>query len=134
MNSDRIGRPAITDCDAAAVLPIITSKWTMPVVYCLSAGPLRFSELKRRLQPMADSDFSKDLKGLCTQGIIERRDHRTVPPHVEYSLTELGSQLLPVMDAIEKFGRRYAEQHARVGRPCGPITNVATEGEQNERN
>lgn len=112
MKDDRNGKPAIMDCDAAAVLPIITSKWTMPVVYCLSAGPLRFSELKRRLPPMADSNFSKVLKGLCAQGIIERRDHKTVPPHVEYSLTELGLQLLPVMDAIEEFGRRYADYHA----------------------
>ncbi len=112
MKDDWEGKPSIMDCDAAAVLPIITSKWTMPVVYCLSAGPLRFSELKRRLPPMADSNFSKVLKSLCSQGIIERRDHKTIPPHVEYSLTELGLQLLPVMDAIEKFGRRYNEHQA----------------------
>ena len=112
MKDDRSREPSIMDCDAAAVLPIITSKWTMPVVYCLSAGPLRFSELKRRLPPMADSNFSKVLKELCAQNIIERRDHKTVPPHVEYSLTELGLQLLPVMDAIEEFGRRYTAYHA----------------------
>ena len=114
MRADQGAEPTIMDCDAAVVLPIITSKWTMPVVYCLSAGPLRFSELKRRLPPMADSNFSKVLKELCVQGIIERRDHKTVPPHVEYSLTDLGLQLLPVMDAIEEFGRHYADYHAHV--------------------
>ena len=115
MKNNRNGKPAIEDCDAAAVLPIITSKWTMPVVYCLSAGPLRFSELKRQLPPMADSNFSKVLKGLRAQGVIERRDHKTVPPHVEYSLTDLGLKLLPVMDAIEEFGRQYVEYRAHVG-------------------
>ena len=130
MSADQSVEPGFVNCDAAVALPIITSKWTMPVVYCLSAGALRFSELKRRLPPMADSNFSKVLKGLCAQGVIERRDHKAVPPHVEYSLTELGMQLLPVMDAIEEFGRHYAEHHARADRPCGPITNVTAEGEK----
>ena len=103
----------IMDCDVAAALPVITSKWTMPVVYYLSFGPLRFGELKGRLPPMADSNFSKVLKGLCAQGIIAREDYQTVPPHVEYSLTELGEQLLPVMRAIEEFGHRYADWHSR---------------------
>lgn len=114
MRADQGAKPTIMNCYAADALPIITSKWTMPVAYCLSAGSLRFSELKRRLPPMADSNFSKVLKELCVQGIIERQDHKTVPPHVEYSLTDLGLQLLPVMDAIEEFGRQYAAYHGRI--------------------
>ena len=104
----------VMNCDAAAALPVITGKWTMPVVYCLRSGPLRSSELKRKLPPMADSNFSKVLKELCAQGIIVREDHKTVPPHVEYSLSELGLRLLPVMDAIEEFGRHYADFHSRA--------------------
>ena len=107
------GEHDIMDCDVAAALPIITSKWTMPVVYYLSFGPLRFGELKAKLPPMADSNFSKVLKELCARDIIARKDYETVPPHVEYSLTGLGKQLLPVMRAIEEFGHRYADHLSR---------------------
>lgn len=101
----------LSQCEIARVLPIVTSRWAMPVVYYLSFGPLRFSELKKKLPPMADSNFSKVLRTLEQYDIIRRHDYRTVPPKVDYSLTETGAQLINVMKAIEEFGKQYCADH-----------------------
>ena len=101
----------LSQCEIAKVLPIVTSRWAMPIVYYLSFGPLRFSELKKKLPPMADSNFSKVLRTLEQYDIIQRHDYQTVPPKVDYSLTETGRQLIPVMKEIEFFGKQYCEGH-----------------------
>ena len=100
----------ISKCDIAKILPVVTSKWTMPIVYYLSFGPLRFSELKRKLPPMADSNFSKVLRELENFGMIARKDYQTVPPKVEYSLTETGVRFISVIKEIERFGTYYCHQ------------------------
>lgn len=99
----------LTHCEVEKILPIITSKWNLPIVYYLSFGPLRFSELKKKLSPMADSNYSKILKELENKGIINRKDYNEIPPKVEYSLTDVGKHLLPIMQEIEKFGKYYTE-------------------------
>ena len=96
------------ECDVESALPIVAGKWSMPIVYYLSFGPLRFGELKRKLPPMEDSNLSKALKGLERRGVVSRKDCGTTPPRVEYSLTEVGERLLPVMRAIEEFGAFYS--------------------------
>ena len=101
----------ITNCDIGKILPDITSKWVAPIVYYLSFGSLRFSELKRRLPKMADSNLSKILRNLEEFGMIERHDYKTVPPKVDYSLTETGRRFIPVMKEMEKFGNYYCEKH-----------------------
>ena len=108
----------IMECDAAKAMRIIAAKWNMPVVYYLSFGPLRFCELKRKLPPMEDSNLSKVLRELEFRGIVHREDYKTASPRVEYSLTELGQKLLPVMRAIETFGASYSaynKSRASVG-------------------
>ncbi len=97
----------IMECSVARVMPIVAGKWNMPVVYYLSFGPLRFGELKRKLPPMEDSNLSKVLRDLESRGILHRTDYGTMPPKVEYSLTEAGERLLAVMRAIENFGTYY---------------------------
>lgn len=58
---------------------------------------------------MADSNFSKNLKELEKHRIINRKDYKMVPPKVEYSLTDMGERILPVMKEIEKFGSYYSD-------------------------
>ena len=99
----------LSNCDIAKILPIVNSRWVLPIVYYLSFGSLRFSELKRKLPPMADSNFSKALRNIEEFGLIERHDYQTVPPKVEYSLTEMGRHLIPVMKEMERFGEYYCK-------------------------
>lgn len=99
----------IMNCQLAKVLPVITGKWNMPIVYYLSFGTLRFGELKKKLPAMADSNFSKILRELEIAGVINRRDYKTVPPKVEYSLTDIGKQMIPIMKEIERFGKYYSK-------------------------
>jgi DNA-binding HxlR family transcriptional regulator len=103
----------LSTCNMAKILPIVTSKWASPIIYYLSFGPLRFSELKRKLPPMADSNFSKVLRSLEQFGMIERHDYQTVPPKVDYSLTDLGRHFIPVMKEMEKFGEYYCKNYER---------------------
>lgn len=100
----------LTNCEIARILPVVNSKWVLPIVYYLSFGPLRFSELKRKLPPMADSNLTKVLRNAEEFGLIKRHDYQTVPPKVDYSLTEAGRELIPVMKAMEDFGRYYCSK------------------------
>lgn len=99
----------LSTCDVAVVLPIINSKWIMPIVYYLSFGNLRFSELKHKLPPMADSNYSKVLKSMENYGLIKRHDFKEMPPRVEYSITELGRKMIPIMKELEVFGQTYVD-------------------------
>ncbi|MEE6712307.1 helix-turn-helix domain-containing protein [Pediococcus acidilactici] len=99
----------IAECDIAKILPILNSRWTLPIIYYLSFGSLRFSELKRKLPPLADSNYSKVLRNLVQFGLIKRVEHRAVPSKVVYSLTELGTRILPIMQEMEKYSDYYSK-------------------------
>ena len=96
------------DCRAVSdILGRVGDKWTVLVVGYLSAGPMRFSELKRCIGGISQKMLSQTLRELETHGLVQRIDHRTVPPHVEYRLTDLGHSLSRALEPVD----RWAEQH-----------------------
>ena len=79
----------------------------MVIIYILSEGTLRFSEIKRKLPNVTEASLTKDLRLLERHGIIHREVYPVVPPKVEYSLTEMGKDFLPILDSIEKWAQKY---------------------------
>lgn len=95
-------------CSLKDVLDIIGGKWAMPIIYNLSKGKLRFKEIERTIEGINTRMLVKELKNLEANGIITRTVFATVPPTVEYALTQKGEQLLPSIQSLHKWGQEYA--------------------------
>jgi DNA-binding HxlR family transcriptional regulator len=96
-------------CAVAASAAIIGAKWTALLVHDLSEGPRRFSELERSCQGISPRTLAERLRALEADGILERQSYAETPPRVEYRLTDKGQSLLPIIDAMRKFGHEWLE-------------------------
>jgi|TARA_A200000159_G_scaffold140298_1_gene142408 DNA-binding HxlR family transcriptional regulator len=85
-------------------LKLIGGKWKISIIYNLRKGPTRFGELKRILAPITQQMLTKQLREMERDRLIKRNVYEVVPPKVEYSLTEFGSSLGPVLDSWCKWG------------------------------
>jgi DNA-binding HxlR family transcriptional regulator len=96
-----------TTCSVAACAAIIGAKWTALLVHDLSEGPRRFSELEHSCAGISPRTLSERLRVLEDEEIIVRRSYPESPPRVEYALTEKGTALLPIIDAMREFGHHW---------------------------
>jgi DNA-binding HxlR family transcriptional regulator len=85
-------------------MAVLGGAWTPNVIWYLSGGPRRFSELRHDIPRISAKVLSTRLRGLEKRGVITRRVVATSPPSVEYALTELGQQLIPAINAIVEVG------------------------------
>lgn len=95
------------NCPIARVSKIIQGKWTMVIIFLLSEGTMRFSEIKRNLPSVTEANLTKDLRLLERHGVIHREVYPVVPPKVEYSLTEMGKAFLPILESINTWAEKY---------------------------
>ena len=84
-------------------LKIIGGKWKIAILYQLNESPCRFGELKRILHPITQQMLTKQLRELEQDGLISRRVYNVIPPKVEYSLTQFGLSLKPVIGSLCKW-------------------------------
>lgn len=94
-------------CSLREVLDIIGGKWSMPIIYILSKGRLRFSEIERSVEGINTRMLVKELKNMEANGIVTRDVYATVPPTVEYALTVKGQKLLPSIVSLHKWGQEF---------------------------
>ena len=94
-------------CPAELALNILSGKWKLKILWHLSRGTIRFNELQRILGNITTKTLTEQLRELESQGIILRKIYPEVPPRVEYTLTELGHSLKPVLDAMRNWGEEY---------------------------
>ncbi|MEM7751476.1 MAG: helix-turn-helix domain-containing protein [Pseudomonadota bacterium] len=100
-------------CDGSGVCPVeaalerIGGKWKGVALYHLLDGPLRYNELKRQVGNVTQRMLTKQLRELENDGLISRQVFPVVPPHVEYSLTEQGQTLRPILLALRQWGQAY---------------------------
>jgi DNA-binding HxlR family transcriptional regulator len=92
-------------CSLRDVLDIIGGKWSMPIIYILSKGKMRFKEIERSVEGINTRMLVKELKNMEVNGIITREVFATVPPTVEYTLTQKGEKLLPCIVSLHKWGQ-----------------------------
>jgi DNA-binding HxlR family transcriptional regulator len=93
-------------CPAEVTLKYIAGKWRPMIIYWLLGGHMRFNELQRRLGGITHRTLSKTLKEMEADRLLTRRDYGEIPPRVDYSLTELGRSLKPVLQAMERWARQ----------------------------
>ena len=96
-------------CPYATAQSLISGKWAVLILMYLEDGPLRFNELLRKMPRMTHATLSVQLKSLEESGLIQRRQYESIPPKVEYSLTEIGQKFHPVIEAIEDWGNEYID-------------------------
>ena len=94
-------------CPYATAQTLISGKWAVLILLYLEQGPIRFNELLRKMPKMTHATLSVQLKSLEEYGLIKRVQYEAIPPHVEYSLTELGQKFHPVVAAMEAWGNEY---------------------------
>jgi len=103
-----------TECPLLECTAVIGGAWTPSIIWHLSGGPRRFTELKGDIPPITGRVLTKRLRELKDHGVVERRVLPTSPPSVEYELTELGHELLPAIRAIADVGTRLQQRANRV--------------------
>ena len=96
-------------CPVATTVSLIGSKWKLLIMRNLMARPWRFNELKRDLDGISQKVLTDSLRSMEEDGIIVRTVYPEVPPHVEYSLSELGESMRPIIKSMEVWGTAYKE-------------------------
>ena len=94
-------------CPVATTVALVGSKWKLLILRNLLARPWRFNELKKSLDGISQKVLSDSLRSLEEDGIVTRTVYPEVPPRVEYTLTELGRSLKPILDAMYSWGEEY---------------------------
>ena len=99
-------------CPVATTVSLIGSKWKLLIMRNLMARPWRFNELKRDLEGISQKVLTDSLRSMEEDGLIVRTVYPEVPPHVEYSLSELGESMRPIIKSMEAWGTAYKESRA----------------------
>ena len=97
-------------CPVEATADIIGGKWKAVILYYLFQGSKRFNELRRLLPEVTQRMLTLQLRELEQDGIVHREIYKEVPPKVEYSLTEFGTSLGPIIVQMLDWGEQYLEQ------------------------
>lgn len=108
---DLVGR-----CPYATSQKLLSGKWALLIMHELSDGPVRFRELERRLHPITQATLTRALRQLEDDGLVNRQVYGTIPPKVEYSLTEVGGEFKSVLDSLETWGYKYIDFMKTTGR------------------
>lgn len=94
-------------CPVATAVSLVGGKWKLLIIRNLRMRSWRFNELQRDLEGISQKVLTDSLRQMMDDGLVQRHDYQEMPPRVDYSLTELGEKLLPIMDALADFGNYY---------------------------
>ena len=100
-------RELAESCPIESTLDILGGKWKGMVLHRLLTGTTRFNELRRAMPGVTQRMLTRQLRELERDGLVHRQVYAEVPPRVEYSLTEFGSSLGPILSAMNAWGERY---------------------------
>lgn len=104
-------------CPIVYALSIIGQKWKIPILWHLAdEGTLRYNELKRGVHGITNIMLTKSLQELEEHGLVCRKQYDTVPPKVEYSLTEHGKTVVPLLREFDSWGRLQMEYDRSIQR------------------
>lgn len=97
----------LPECPVATTVQLIGNKWKLLILRNLQMRPWRFNELQKSLDGISQKVFTQSLRFMEAGGLIIRTVYAEVPPRVEYSLSELGETMRPILDAMEQWGNQY---------------------------
>ena len=97
----------LPECPVATTVQLIGNKWKLLIIRNLRTRPWRFNELQKNLDGISQKVLTDSLRSMEADGLITRTVYAEVPPRVEYSLSELGETMRPILDAMEEWGNSY---------------------------
>jgi DNA-binding HxlR family transcriptional regulator len=110
-NRARTARPnPVTGCPLTAALAALGGKWKLIVVYWLAESPKHFAALRSTMPGISQKVLTQQLRELVSDGIARRQPKGAVPAPVEYSLTEYGHSVLPLLEDVRLWGRTHLER------------------------
>lgn len=101
----------LPDCPVEATLQLIGDKWKVLIIRDLLNGTMRFNELMRSVTGITQKVLTSHLRSMETAGLVTRTIYPEVPPKVEYTLTETGFSLKPILDSMVTWGTTYKENN-----------------------
>lgn len=102
-------------CPVEATLGVIGGKWKPLILWHLKGEVLRYNTLQQTLPGISPKMLTKQLRELEEDGIVKREMYPEIPPRVEYSLTDFGRTIIPVLEALAEWGFEYMEQKCGRG-------------------
>ena len=100
----------LPECPVATTVSLIGSKWKLLIMRNLLGRPWRFNELQKNIEGISQKALTEALRSMEADGIVIRKAYPEVPPRVEYSLTELGETMRPIIKAMEEWVTAYKDQ------------------------
>ena len=104
--------PNLPACPVETPLTLISDKWKVLILRDLLTGTKRFGELRKSIGTVSQKVLTSQLRQMKESGLLTRKVYAEVPPRVEYTLTELGYSLKPIMDAMWAWGENYKKQYS----------------------
>ena len=104
----------LPDCPVATTVQLIGNKWKLLILRNLLIRPWRFNELQKSLEGISQKVLTESLRSMESDGIVIRTVYAEVPPRVEYSLSELGETLRPILNAMQAWGTEYKQNNAQT--------------------
>ncbi len=101
-------------CPVETTLTLISDKWKVLIIRDLMPGTKRFGELKRSIGGVSQKVLTSQLRQMEESGLLRRTVYPEVPPRVEYTLTELGYSLKPVLEALQDWGEAYQKSSLTI--------------------
>lgn len=114
MPKDRLNKVSCSNyrCEIEVTLEILSGKWKSLIIWNLSIHKvIRYNEFKRLIPEITQKMLSQQLKDLEHNGLIDRTIYHEVPPMVEYSLTHLGENLIPILEAMDNWGKDFVDNY-----------------------
>ena len=102
--------PSADECRIEPLVSAISGRWKLLVIYWLAQRTFRFNELQRSLGNITHRTLTRQLSELQDAGFVARKDFKSIPPHVEYSLTPLGQSLIPLLEAMHEWATVNADK------------------------
>jgi DNA-binding HxlR family transcriptional regulator len=102
-----VSKKEISQCPIDAMLSVVDGRWKGTILWRLSDGPMRTSELRRSIPGITERMLIRHLQELVSDGILLRHEERNAPSRVRYSISEYGMTLVPVLEVICEWGRKH---------------------------
>jgi DNA-binding HxlR family transcriptional regulator len=107
----KLRRPnPVSGCPLTAALTAIGGKWKLIIVNLLSESPKHFAALKKAMPGISQKVLTQQLRELVNDGLVQRKPTGVIPAPVEYSLTDYGVSVLPLVENIKHWGRKHLER------------------------
>lgn len=107
--TNQANKKFLFECDLTHAVHLMSGRWKLPILYIISKGQNRFGLLKKAIPHITERMLTLQLRELESDGLISRKIFPEIPPRVEYTLTDIGEELLPICDQIRGWGLKHKE-------------------------